>query len=114
MLAIERKLRAVFPKDNLYKKDVSGKQVLRFNQPVFSDEYVSQYHAGLNGMVQKQLRMAVSNLSNFWHTAWVNGGKPNLNSMDDPDLTKQNRKNFRREMKSWQKGKVQNLKTVQE
>lgn len=111
VLSVEKQLRANFPKDDLYKKDSAGKPLLRFNQPVLSDEYASKYHALLNGMVERQMRLSAIRLSNFWYTAWVNGGKPDLTAMDDPDLTKQNKKNYNREWKAWQKGRLLNLKT---
>jgi len=45
----------------------------------------------------------------FWYTAWVNARSPNLISLDDPHLTKQNKKNFKIELKAWKKGKLLNL-----
>lgn len=114
MLTIEKQLRATFSKDNLYKKDESGKLILKYNQPVLSDEYAEKYHALLNGMIQKQMRLAVADVANFWYTAWVNGGKPDLTAMDDPGLIKQNKKSYRKELRLWEKGRILNLKTEQE
>ncbi|MDB5199054.1 MAG: Nuclease [Chitinophagaceae bacterium] len=113
VLAAEKQLRANFPKDDLYKKDSAGKPLMRFNQPVLSDAYAAKYHEVLNGMVERQMRLAAIDLSNFWYTAWVNGGKPNLTDMDDPDLVKQNKKSYKRELKAWQKGRLVNLKTAE-
>lgn len=110
VLKFDKQLKASFPQDDIYKKDSTGKTLTRFNQPVLSDAYAAKYHAALNGMVERQMRASVSNLSNFWYTAWVNGGKPNLAEMDDPALVKQNKKAFRREFKAWQQGRVLNLK----
>lgn len=113
VLSAEKQLRATFPKEKLYKLDAQGKQILnRSNQPILSDDYAAKYNDVLNGMVQRQMRLAVSALSNFWYTAWVNGGKPNLTDLDDPELTKQNRKNYKREYKAWQRGKIVNLTAV--
>ncbi len=114
LLIAERQLRASYPKDSLYKTDETGKPVMRFNQPVLSDKYAAKYHAALKGMVENQMRLSAADLSNFWYTAWVNGGKPDLNGMDDPGLINQNKKNYRREMKAWHKGRLLNLKTEQE
>ncbi len=60
-------------------------------------------------MVEKQIRSSVSTLAGFWYTAWVNAGKPDINSLDDEHLTNQNKKNFKREMKAWKKGKIYKL-----
>ncbi|MEO9211290.1 MAG: zinc dependent phospholipase C family protein [Ginsengibacter sp.] len=109
LLKIEMQVRKSFPKDNMYKKDAEGNLIKSFNAPVYSDEYAQHFHTALNGMVEQQLRLSITDVANFWYTAWVNGGSPNLTSLDDPNLTKQNRKNFKRELKAWNKGKLLNL-----
>jgi hypothetical protein len=110
LLAKEKEVRSRFTKDNMYKKDSSGNIVMFYNSPVFSDEYAKEFNTALDGMIQKQLLLSIHDVASFWYTAWVNAGSPDLLSLDDPHLTKQNKKNFRRELKAWQKkGKVLNL-----
>lgn len=109
LLAKEKEVRDRFTKDNMYKKDSSGTTVMFYNSPVFSDQYAREFHTALDGMIQKQLLLSVHDVASFWYTAWVNAGSPDLLSLDDPHLTKQNRKNFKRELKVWEKGKVLNL-----
>ena len=114
VLMVEKQLRPTFPKDKLYKKDSTGNVMMSFNQPVFSDEYTIAYSDAMKGMVENQMRSSAADIANFWYTAWVNGGKPDLNAMDDPSLTQQNKKNFKKEAKAWEKGKILNLKTDRE
>ena len=114
LLAVEKKVRNNFTPENMYKKDDAGKTVMFYNSPVFSDEYAKQFHTELNGMVEQQLRLSIYNVACFWYTAWVNGGSPDLTAMDDPKLTKQNRKNYKRELKAWNNGKVLNLSLERE
>jgi hypothetical protein len=114
LLAVEKEVRNNFNADNMYKKDDQGKIVLFYNSPVFSDAYAKKFHTDLNGMVEKQLRLSIYDVSCYWYTAWVNGGSPNLISLDDPHLTKQNRKNYKRELKAWKKGKILNLSIERE
>jgi hypothetical protein len=109
LLTVERQTRKNFNADNMYKKDASGKNVLSYNQPVFSDEYASQFNNALNGMVEKQLQLSIQDVANYWYTAWVNGGSPDLLSLDDKHLTLQNRKNYKLEYKAWNNGKLLNL-----
>jgi hypothetical protein len=110
LLAKEKEVRSRFTNDNMYKKDSSGNIVMFYNSPVFSDEYAKEFNTALDGMIQKQLLLSIHDVASFWYTAWVNAGSPDLLSLDDPHLTKQNKKNFRRELKAWQKkGKVLNL-----
>jgi hypothetical protein len=109
LLAAEKKVRQSFTADNMYKKDSAGKVVMFYSSPVFSDEYVRQYHIALNGMQEKQMRASIEDVANFWYTAWVNAGSPDLLSLDDSHLTKQNKKNYKKELKAWKKGHLLNL-----
>ena len=109
LLAAEKKVRQSYTSENMYKKDSTGKVVMFYNSPVFSDEYVRQYHIALNRMQENQLRSSIEDVANFWYTAWVNGGSPDLLSLDDSHLTKQNKKNYRKELKAWKKGHLLNL-----
>ncbi|HXR84940.1 MAG TPA: zinc dependent phospholipase C family protein [Hanamia sp.] len=109
ILMKEKEVRQQFTIDNMYKKDSNGKTVMFYNSPVFSDEYAKAFNTALGGMIEKQLRLSIYEVSCFWYTAWVNAGSPDLNSLDDPHLTKQNKKNYKREYKAWKKGKLLNL-----
>ena len=114
LLHIEKRVRNNFTKDNMYKKDSVGRTVLFYNSPVFSDEYARQFHTALDGMVERQLRSSIYDVACFWYTAWVNGGSPNLISLDDKHLTLQNSRNYRLELKAWKKGKLLNVSTEKE
>lgn len=114
LLTTEKQNRDAFDTSSLYKKDAAGLRILSYNQPVFSDEYASRFHTALEGMVERQLRLSIHDIASYWYTCWVNGGRPDLLSLDDEHLTKQNRKNFKLEYKAWQKGKVLNLDVERE
>ncbi|MDQ2864551.1 MAG: S1/P1 Nuclease, partial [Bacteroidota bacterium] len=114
LLADEKLVRSTFNEETMYKKDSAGKLILYYNQPVFSDEYVRDFNNAMKGMVEKQLRLSIQDVANFWYTAWVNGGKPDLLSLDDKHLTKQNQKNYQMEYKAWNRGKILNLSNDKE
>ena len=114
LLADEKKVRESFTANNMYKKDDAGNNILSYNQPVFSDEYARQFNNAMNGMVEKQLRISIQDVSDYWYTAWINGGSPELLSLDDDHLTKQNQKNYKLEYKAWSKGKLLNLSNERE
>jgi hypothetical protein len=107
MLTIDKKLRDEFPADNLYEKDAEGKiSKNKFGQQVFSKEYSERYHKALNGMVESQMRKSIRAIANFWYTAWVDAGKPDLLQLDQANLTKRNAKQYRKDLKIWQSGKL--------
>ena len=114
LLKIEKQNRDAFDKEKLYKKDDSGKLVLSYNQPVFSDEYARSFNIALNGMVEQQLRLSITDVADYWYTAWVNAGSPELLSLDDDHLTRQNAKNFKKEFQAWSNGHLLNLSNEKE
>jgi hypothetical protein len=113
LLSTERILRANFPKDQVYKKDSTGHDAKNwYGDPIYSYAYSVAYNKALNGMVENQLRHAINDVANFWYTAWVNAGKPDLSDIDSPELTKANSKNYKKEMKLYDKGKVFGFKSL--
>ncbi len=115
LLMTDKELRKKFGEDKIYKMDASGKVAKsKFGQTVFSDEYASQLHVALKGMVEKQMRASIIDVSNFWYTAWVNAGKPDLSNLDPSDLTKRNTKQLKQELKLWKKGKLFGVESEKE
>lgn len=47
----------------------------------FSEEYYEAYHKLLNGMVERRINESIRGVASVWYTAWINAGKPNLNSI---------------------------------
>lgn len=104
-LDIDRELRKKMGDDKLYKKDAKGEVIKnKFRSSVFSDEYATALHTALNGMVEKQMRLSALDVANFWYTAWVNAGKPDLNALDAAEVTKRNSKNMEEDLKQWKTG----------
>lgn len=115
LLLIERKLKSSYDTSKIYMKDAAGNIVKnKYNSPVHSYEYAKAFHDALNGMVEKQLRAAVSATANFWYTAWVNAGKPDLSVLDEPALTERNSKNYKKDYKLWKKGRLFGFKIDKE
>jgi hypothetical protein len=115
LLTIERNVMASFPENKLYKKDSSGNIAKNiFGRTVFSDDFAAAYHKALGGMVESQLQHAIQDIANFWYTAWVNAGKPDLNQLDSPEVTAANSKKYESELKLYNKGKLSGFKPEKE
>lgn len=115
LLLIDRNVRAGFSEKDMYKTDEKGEIVMnKFGQKTFSMAYARAYHDALNGMVEKQMKLATSTLANFWYTAWVNAGKPDLIDLDPKELTDANRKRYKKELKEYKKGKLLGFKIENE
>jgi len=115
LLLTERKVHDNYDTGKIYVKDPAGNyRRNKYGVPIRTFEYASAYHTALNGMVEKQLRAATAATANFWYTAWVNAGRPNLDSMEDPALTERNRKNYKKEYQLWKEGKLFGFKIDRE
>lgn len=116
LLLIERNLKNSFAKDKIHKTDAKGNIIKnKYGQPTYSFEYAQAYHSALGGMVESQMRKSVQDIANFWFTAWINAGKPNLDELDPPELTEDNHKQYKKEMKLLQKeGKLFGFKVENE
>jgi hypothetical protein len=112
LLLVDRNLRATFTQELMFEKDEKGNPAKnKFNDLIYSKEYVTQFHAALNGMVESQMRKAIIVTTNFWYTAWVNAGKPNLDDLDSKELTDRNKKNLKKDLKLWKTGKLFGLES---
>jgi hypothetical protein len=107
LLLIDKALRASFDPAKMYKKDsVGGNATTQFGDLIFSYDYAKAYHNAMKSMVENQMRHAIKDVANFWYTAWVNAGSPNLSALDNEEVTKSNKKRFKKEMKLLKKGKL--------
>ncbi len=111
VLLVEKSVNSNFPQDEVYKKNEKG-EILKnkYNASIHSLAYAKKYHDALNGMIEKQMRLAISTTADYWYTAWVNAGKPDLSLLDDVESTKANKINYEKDSESWKKGKVTKLK----
>jgi hypothetical protein len=115
LLLTEKKLKTSFPADKIFQKDAEGVPVKnKYNQPVHSYEYAKAYHDSLHGMVENQIRCAIASTANFWYTAWVNAGKPNVVDLDPRELTARNKKDYQNDLKQWERGDLFGVKTDKE
>ncbi len=115
LLATDKELKAKVGEDKAFKKDAEGKVAKgKYGQQLFADDYTKQFHTALNGMVEKQMRASVEATANFWYTAWVNAGKPDLTDLDPADLTKRNSKLLEDELKLFKEGKLFGIESEKE
>lgn len=115
LLLADKELKEQFPADKIYMKDDAGNILKnKFNEPMHSVEYSRQYNQKLKGMVESQMRLAITATANFWYTAWVNAGKPDLSDLDPTDQTGRNKSNLQRELKSFKQGKLVDIQSEKE
>ncbi len=85
VLLIEKRLTKTFPSDQKYSFDTRGKQNMR----VYSKEFSKAYHDALDGMVEDRMRLAIISVGSIWYSAWVDAGKPDMNTILDKELSEE-------------------------
>jgi hypothetical protein len=107
LLAADKGLRTSLPKNEVFVTDENGNILKnKFNGVKYTDEYAGKFHKALDGMVESQMKKAITATASFWYTAWVNAGKPDLSNLDSKELTKRNGKLLKKDLKTFNKGKL--------
>jgi hypothetical protein len=76
VLQIEQRLTRVFG-ERKFSFETRGKQTIK----VYSVEFSKAYHKALNGMVERQMRGAVKMIGDFWYSAWLDAGQPDVKEL---------------------------------
>jgi hypothetical protein len=77
VLRVERQLTASFAEDQKYSYEERNGLTVR----VYSREFTEAYALALNRQVERQMRASIKMIADFWYTAWVNAGQPDLSSL---------------------------------
>lgn len=105
LLAADKGLRTSLSAKEIFVSDADGNIVKnKYNGVKYTDAYAEQFHNALNGMVESQMKKAVTATASFWYTAWVNAGKPDLSNLDAESLTKRNCKALKKDIRLFKKG----------
>jgi hypothetical protein len=83
--------------DEKFGYETRGRQTARVVTPA----YAAAYHEALNGMVERQMRRSVKTLGDFWYTAWVDAGQPDLKALMHYTPTEEELRRRREELAQW-------------
>jgi hypothetical protein len=83
--------------DKKFNFESQGRQTIK----VFSPVYSKAYHQLLSGMVERQMRGAVSMTGSIWYTAWVDAGQPDLKLLINYKPSSEEIKKRADELKKW-------------
>lgn len=96
VLEEEKRLAAKF-KEKKYSFETKGKQTVK----VYSREYSKAFHKVLDGMVERQMRAAIKMTGDFWYTAWVDAGQPDLTLLIDYKPDEEELRQRKKEVEEW-------------
>jgi hypothetical protein len=73
---------------------------------VYTAAFAKVYGARLGSMVNDQLLRSADQIADFWYTAWVDAGRPDLDGLLSAPLTGKDKKDCRIETKAYRKGQL--------
>lgn len=77
VLRVERQLTSSFALDHKYSYEERNGLTVR----VYAKEFTEAYALALNRQVERQMRASIKMIADFWYTAWINAGQPDLRSL---------------------------------
>ncbi len=90
-------LMVAFSSDRIYAHEMRGQATYR----VYSRDFSRAFHDSMHGMVERQMRLAVKSVGDFWFTAWVNAGQPDLYKLEEKAISKKHRRQLEEEQEKW-------------
>lgn len=82
VLSIEKSLTESFSADQKYSYEERNRQTVR----VYSSGFTTAYAAALDHQVERQMKRSIKMIADFWFTAWVNAGQPDLSGIAEDQL----------------------------
>lgn len=77
VLLFEKNLTQDFDQDKKYTFENRNGTTIK----AYSKDFSKTYHQLLNGQVEKRMKASIKMVGDFWYTAWVDAGQPDLNSL---------------------------------
>jgi hypothetical protein len=74
VFGFESELTKKMPDDQKYSSELRG----NVNMKVYSRDFSKAYHKMLGDQVERRMRNSIKMVGDYWFTAWVNAGQPNL------------------------------------
>ncbi|RIW17508.1 S1/P1 Nuclease [Algoriphagus lacus] len=85
VLTIEKQLTTDFPEDQKFSFEERNGLTVR----VYSKEFTEAFTFALDNQIERQMKRSIKMIADFWFTAWVNAGQPDLNSLSDSTLVEE-------------------------
>lgn len=74
VLKFEKVISSQIGDERKYSFENRGKSFTK----VYSKQFSKAYHKSLNGMVERQMKRAISLIGNIWYSSWVDAGQPDF------------------------------------
>lgn len=101
VLLLEKRLAEKFG-EKKFSFETKGRQTIK----VYSVEFSAAYHDALSGMVEQRMRDAIKMTGDFWYSAWVDAGQPDLKNLIDYVPTEAELAHRKKELDEWKEQRI--------
>jgi hypothetical protein len=87
---------------------------LRNNREVktYTREFAKAYSKRMGKMVNDQLLISAELIADFWYTAWMDAGRPDLSMVAENAVSKQEKTKLKQELKAYRKNRLGEMKLL--
>ncbi len=85
--------------DVVLAHEMRGQSTVR----TYSREFSDAMEKGMNHMVERQMQRAVKSVGDYWYTAWVNAGQPDLYKLEERAISASHRRQLEQEEEQYSK-----------
>lgn len=97
VLVFEQKLNQSFKSTKKYAVETRN----GINVKNYSKNYASKYHQLLANQVERQMQRSIKMIGDFWYTAWVDAGQPDLVHLKYYEFSQGEKQAYEEERKNW-------------
>jgi hypothetical protein len=101
MLEKEREATKGFTDSTKYRIQIRRGREVKY----YTSEFAKVYGKLLENTINEQLIRSADMIADFWYTAWVDAGKPDLDAITT-NWSKEQKKNYKTEVKAWKKNEL--------
>ncbi len=98
---IERNLSLQYG-EKKYSFETRGTQTVR----VYSVEFSNAFHSAVKGMTERQMKRSIKLITDFWYSAWVDAGQPNLKELINYKPTEEELRQRKIEWEQWKENQI--------
>jgi hypothetical protein len=106
VLRFEAELTERFGEKRKWSFEDRGQVTMR----VYSRNFSDAYHKMLAGQVEHRMRKSIKMVGDFWFTAWVDAGQPNLLELAGIEVSTSITAELEEEKRRWEKGGLSNVR----
>ncbi|MBP8823379.1 MAG: S1/P1 Nuclease [Flavobacteriales bacterium] len=103
VFGMERELQQRFPEHAKYTFEQRGRNTVQMQ----SKEFIQAYESAMGGMVERRMNASIIAVGSFWYSAWVDAGQPDLDRLEQKEVSDSLKQVLKAEEEQWKASQKQ-------